>query len=157
MNFNLTLIAQAITFALFIWFCNRFVWPFITRAIDERQKKIIAGLADAETARVTLENAGIQADTSIREARERAALIVQQAEQRSTQMIEEAKGAAREEGAREKAAAQADIEQQLSSARDQLREQVAALAVAGAEKILQREVNAQVHADLLKQLREQLR
>ncbi len=157
MNFNLTLIAQAITFALFIWFCNRFVWPFITRAMDERQKKIVAGLADAETARVTLENAGKQADVSIREARERAAQIVQQAEQRSAQMIEDAKGAAREEGAREKAAARADIEQQMSSARDQLREQVAALAVAGAEKILQREVNPQVHADLLKQLREQLR
>jgi len=157
MNFNLTLIAQAVTFALFIWFCNRFVWPHITRMIDERQKKIVAGLADAETARVTLENAGKQADVSIREARERAAHIVQQAEQRSAQMIEEAKSAAREEGAREKATAQADIEQQMSTAKDQLREQVAALAVAGAEKILQREVNAQVHSDLLKQLREQLR
>lgn len=157
MDFNLTLIAQAVTFALFIWISYRYVWPMVTRKMDERQAKIIAGLADAETARVTLENAGKQADMSIREARERAAQIVQQAEQRSAQMIEDAKGAAREEGAREKAAAQADIEQQMSSARDQLREQVAALAVAGAEKILQREVNAQVHTDLLKQLREQLR
>lgn len=157
MNFNLTLIAQAVTFALFIWFCVKFVWPPITRAIDERQKKIIAGLADAEQARVALENASKQADTSVSEARQRSSQIVLQAEQRATQMIEEAKGAARAEGAREKAAAQADMDQQVASARDQLREQVAALAVAGAEKILQREVNAQVHSDLLKQLREQLR
>jgi F-type H+-transporting ATPase subunit b len=157
MNFNLTLIAQAITFALFIWFCNRYVWPFITRVIDERQKKIIAGLADAEQARVTLENASKQADVSVREARERSSQIILQAEQRAAQMIEEAKSTARAEGAREKAVAQADIEQQMTSAKDQLREQVALLAVAGAEKILQREVNAQAHSDLLKQLREQLR
>jgi F-type H+-transporting ATPase subunit b len=157
MNFNLTLIAQAVTFALFIWFCVKFVWPPITRAIDQRQKKIIAGLADAEQARVTLENAGKQADMSVREARERASQIILQAEQRSAQMIEEAKGAARAEGAREKAAAQAEIEQQVSNAKSQLREQVAQLAVAGAERILEREVNAQVHSDLLKQLREQLR
>jgi len=157
MNLNFTLIAQALTFALFIWFCVKFIWPPITRAIDERQKKIIAGLADAEQARVTLENAGKQADTSVREARERASQIILQAEQRSVQMIEEAKSTARAEGAREKAVAQADIEQQMTSAKDQLREQVALLAVAGAEKILQREVNAQAHSDLLKQLREQLR
>lgn len=157
MDLNFTMIAQAITFALFIWFCTRFIWPPLTRAIDERQKKIIAGLADAETARVTLENAGKQADISVKEARERSSQIVLQAEQRAAQMVEEAKSAARTEGAREKALAQADIEQQISSAKDQLREQVALLAVAGAEKILQREVNAQVHSDLLKQLREQLR
>ena len=157
MNFNLTLIAQAITFALFIWFCVKFVWPPITRAIDERQKRITAGLADAETARVTLENASKQAELSVGEARQRSSQIILQAEQRASQMIEEAKSAARTEGAREKAAAQADIEQQMASAKDQLREQVALLAVAGAEKILQKEVNAQTHADLLKQLREQLR
>lgn len=157
MNFNLTLIAQAITFALFIWFCNRYVWPFITRAMDERQKKIIAGLADAEQARVTLENASKQAEVSISEARQRSSQIVLQAEQRAAQMIEDAKSTARAEGAREKAAAQAEIEQQMANARDVLREQVAVLAVAGAEKILQREVNAQAHSDLLKQLREQLR
>ncbi len=157
MEINFTLFAQALTFALFIWFCVKFVWPPITRAIDERQKKIIAGLADAEQARVTLENASKQADVSVGEARQRSSQIILQAEQRAAQMIEEAKSAARTEGAREKAAAQADIEQQMASAKDQLREQVALLAVAGAEKILQKEVNAQAHADLLKQLREQLR
>lgn len=157
MNFNLTLIAQAVTFALFIWFCVKFVWPPITRAIEERQKKIIAGLADAEQARVTLENASKQANVSVDEARQRSSQIILQAEQRAAQMIEEAKNAARTEGAREKAAAQADIEQQMANAKGQLREQVAALAVAGAEKILQKEVNPQTHADLLKQLREQLR
>ena len=120
-------------------------------------EKIIAGLADAEKARVTLENASRQADASVGEARQRSSQIILQAEQRAAQMIEEAKSTARAEGAREKAAAQADIEQQMASAKDQLREQVALLAVAGAEKILQREVNAQAHAELLKQLREQLR
>ncbi|MDQ3189533.1 MAG: F0F1 ATP synthase subunit B, partial [Pseudomonadota bacterium] len=92
MNINLTLIAQAITFALFIWFCVKFIWPPITRAIDERQKKIIAGLADAEKARVTLENASKQADVSVGEARQRSSQIILQAEQRASQMVEEAKG-----------------------------------------------------------------
>ncbi len=151
------MIAQAVTFALFIWFCVKFVWPPITRAIDERQKKIIAGLADAEQARVTLENASRQAEMSVGEARQRSSQIILQAEQRASQMIEDAKSTARAEGAREKAAAQAEIEQQMGNAKDQLREQVALLAVAGAEKILQKEVNAQAHAELLKQLREQLR
>jgi F-type H+-transporting ATPase subunit b len=157
MNFNLTLIAQAVTFFLFIVISYRYVWPMVTRKMDERQAKIIAGLADAEKARVTLESASKQAEMSVGEARQRASQIILQAEQRAAQMIEEAKSAARTEGAREKAAAQADIEQQMASAKDQLREQVALLAVAGAEKILQKEVDAQAHSALLKQLREQLR
>jgi F-type H+-transporting ATPase subunit b len=157
MNINLTLFAQAIMFALFIWICVKWVWPLLAKPMDERQKRIIAGLADAEQARVTLENASKQAEMSVGEARQRSSQIILQAEQRAAQMIEEAKSAARAEGAREKAVAQADIEQQMTSAKDQLREQVALLAVAGAEKILQREVNAQAHSDLLKQLREQLR
>jgi F-type H+-transporting ATPase subunit b len=157
MDFNLTLLAQAVTFALFIWISYRYVWPMVTEKMEERQKKIIAGLADAEQARVTLESASKQAEASVGEARQRASQIILQAEQRAAQMVEDAKSTARAEGAREKAVAQADIEQQMTSAKDQLREQVALLAVAGAEKILQREVNAQAHSDLLKQLREQLR
>ena len=157
MDFNLTLIAQTVTFVVFIWISYRYVWPMITEKMDERQKKIVAGLADAEQARVTLENASRQADLSVGEARQRSSQIILQAEQRAAQMIEEAKNEARTEGAREKAAAQAEIEQQMASAKDQLREQVAVLAVAGAEKILQKEVDAQAHSALLKQLREQLR
>ncbi len=157
MNINLTLFAQAVTFALFIWFCVRFIWPPITRAIDERQKKIVAGLADSERAREALEQASHRADAAMKDARERAAQIIVQAESRAAQMVEAAKSAAREEGAREKAVAQAEIDQQITRAKDTLREQVAALAVAGAEKILRREVNAQAHADLLSQLRQQLR
>ena len=157
MDFNLTLIAQTVTFVVFIWISYRYVWPMITKKMDERQKKIVAGLADAEQARVTLENASRQADLSVGEARQRSSQIILQAEQRAAQMLEEAKNAARTEGAREKAAAQAEIEQQMASAKDQLREQVALLAVAGAEKILQKEVDAQAHSALLKQLREQLR
>lgn len=157
MNINLTLFAQAIMFVLFIWICVKWVWPILAEPLEQRQKKIIAGLADAEKARVTLENASKQADVSVGEARQRSSQIILQAEQRAAQMIEEAKTAARTEGAREKAAAQAEIEQQMASTKDQLREQVAELAVAGAEKILQKEVDAQAHSALLKQLREQLR
>ena len=133
------------------------MWPLITRAMDERQKKIIAGLADAEQARVTLENASKQADVSVGEARQRSSQIILQAEQRAAQMIEEAKSAARTEGAREKAAAQAESSSRWRAQRISCANKSPCWRSPGAEKILQKEVNAQAHADLLKQLREQLR
>src|SRR3990170_2371103 len=150
MNINLTLFAQAITFAAFIWFTARFVWPPLMRAIETRQKQIADGLAAGEKGRQELELAGRRASEDIAKARARAAEIVAQAENRASQMIGEAKNAAREEGNREKAAAKAEIEQEVSRAREALRTQVAVLAVAGAEKILRREVDARVHADLLR-------
>ena len=156
MNFNLTLIAQALAFALFIWFTVKFIWPPLTRAIEKRQKTIADGLAAAEQGRKSLEVSTRQADEEIRGARERAAEIVSQAEKRVTQMIEEAKTTAKEEGNREKAAAKAEIAQELSRAREQLRDHVASLAVAGAEKILRREVDAKAHAALLDAIRQQL-
>jgi F-type H+-transporting ATPase subunit b len=156
MNINLTLIAQAISFALFILFTVKFVWPPLMKAIEDRQKQIADGLAAGERGKQQLEASGKRADEEIGKARERAAEIVAHAEQRATQMIEVAKGAAKEEGNREKAAAKAEIEQEASRAREALREQVAALVVSGAEKILQREVNAQAHADLLTQLKQEL-
>jgi F-type H+-transporting ATPase subunit b len=157
MNINLTLISQAIAFFIFVWFTAKFVWPPLTRAIETRQKTIADGLAAADKGRQALEVSSKQADQSLKEARQRAADIIAAAEKRVAQMIEEAKSAAREEGNREKAAAQSEIEQQISRAKEQLREQVANLAVTGAEKILRREVNAQAHADLLSQLRQEIR
>jgi len=156
MSFNLTLIAQAVAFALFIWFTVKFVWPPMLRAIEARQKQIADGLAAAEQGKKSLEVSSKQAEQAIQEARRRAAEIVAQAEKRGSQVVEEAKTAAKAEGDREKAAAKADIQQEAQRAREQLREQVAALAVAGAEKILRREVDAKAHADLLEGIKKQL-
>ena len=156
MNLNLSMIAQAITFAAFIWFTVKFVWPPMLRAIEARQKTIADGLAAAEQGKRSLETSSKQADEEIRRARERAAEIIAQAEKRTTQMIEEAKNAAKEEGNREKAAAKAEIEQEVTRAREQLRDRVASLAVAGAEKILRREVDAKAHGELLETIKRQL-
>src|SRR3954470_8153686 len=156
MNINLTLFAQAVTFALFIAFTVKFIWPFMLRAIETRQKTIADGLAAAEQGRKALETSTRQADEEIKRARERAAEIIGQAEKRTAQMIEEAKSAAKEEGNREKAAAKAEIAQEVTRAREQLRDRVASLAVAGAEKILRREVDAKAHGDLLDSIRKQL-
>lgn len=156
MSFNLTLIAQAVAFALFIWFTVKFVWPPLLRAIEARQKQIADGLAAGEQGKKSLEVSAKQADQAIQEARTRAAEIIAQAEKRDAQMVEAAKVAAKAEGDREKAAAKADIQQEAQRAREQLREQVAALAVAGAEKILRREVDAKAHAELLDGIKKQL-
>jgi F-type H+-transporting ATPase subunit b len=156
MNFNLTLITQALVFAAFIWFTVKFVWPPLLRAIETRQKTIADGLAAAEQGRKALEVSTKQADESISQARSRAAEVLAQAERRAAQMIEEARNAAKEEGSREKAAAKAEIEQQVTRAREQLRDQVASLAVAGAEKILRREVDARAHGELLDSIKKQL-
>ena len=156
MNITLTLIAQALVFAAFIWFTTKFVWPYMLRAIETRQRTVADGLAAAEQGKKSLEVSAKQADEAIKEARGRAADIIGQAEKRVTQMIEEAKTTAKEEGNREKAAAEAEIAQELSRAREQLRDHVASLAVAGAEKILRREVDAKAHAALLDAIRQQL-
>jgi len=156
MNINFTLFAQALVFTAFIWFTVKFVWPPLLRAIEARQKQIADGLAAGERGKKSLEVSSKQAEQTIQEARARAAEIIVQAEKRDAQMIEEAKAAAKAEGDREKAAAKADIQQEASRAREQLREQVAALAVAGAEKILRREVDAKAHAELLEGIKKQL-
>jgi F-type H+-transporting ATPase subunit b len=156
MNINFTLFAQAIVFTAFIWFTIKFVWPPLLRAIEARQKQIADGLAAGEQGRKSLEVSSRQAEQAIQEARARAAEIVTQAEKRGSQVVEEAKATAKAEGDREKAAAKADIQQEAQRAREQLREQVAALAVAGAEKILRREVDARAHAELLDGIKKQL-
>jgi F-type H+-transporting ATPase subunit b len=156
MSFNLTLIAQMLAFLAFIGFTAKFVWPPLMRAIAARQKQIADGLAAAEQGKRALELSTKQADESISQARSRAAEVLAQAEKRAAQMVEEARNAAKEEGNREKVAAKAEIEQQVTRAREQLRDQVASLAVAGAEKILRREVDAKAHGDLLDSIKRQL-
>ena len=156
MNINLTLFAQAVVFAAFIWFTMKLIWPHMLRAIEQRQKTVAEGLAAAEQGRQSLETSRRQAEQAVMDARGRSAEIIAQAEKRASQLIEEAKNAAKAESDREKTAAKADIQQEVSRAREQLREQVAALAVAGAEKILRREVDARAHADLLDGIKKQL-
>jgi F-type H+-transporting ATPase subunit b len=156
MNMNLTLFAQAATFALFIWFTVKFVWPPLLRAIETRQKTIADGLAEAERGRSSLADAQKQTEQILREARNRAQEIVAAAEKSAGQRIEESKSQAKTEGERIVAAANAQIQQEVQAARQQLREQVAQLAIAGAEKILRREVDAKAHADMLQQLKAQI-
>ncbi len=156
MNLNFTLIAQAVAFLLFIGFTAKFIWPPLLRAIETRQKHIADGLAEAERGRSSLADAQKQTDVLLRDARTRAQEIMAQAERASTQRIEEAKAQAKTESDRIIASAHAQIEQEVQSAKQQLRGQVAALAVSGAEKILQREVDAKAHAAMLDQLKAQL-
>jgi F-type H+-transporting ATPase subunit b len=156
MNLTFTLFAQAFVFIAFVLFTKRFIWPYMLRAIEARQKTIADGLAAAEQGRRSLETSTRQAEDAISQARGRAAEILAQAEKRAAQLVDEARAAAKEEGNREKAAAKAEIEQEATRAREQLRDQVASLAVAGAEKILRREVDAKAHADLLESIKRQL-
>lgn len=156
MNLNFTMGAQIIAFALFIWFCVKFIWPPLLRAIETRQKTIADGLAEAERGRSSLADAQKQTDVILKEARVRAQEIVVSAEKSANQRVEESKSLAKTEGERLLAAAKAQIEQEVQSAKQVLREQVASLAVSGAEKILRREVDARAHADMLNQLKAQL-
>jgi F-type H+-transporting ATPase subunit b len=156
MNINATLIAQAIMFALFVWFCMRFVWPPIVGALEARKKQIADGLAAADRGKHELELAAKRASESLHDAKMKASEIIAQAEKRSAQIVDEAKSAAKAEGDRMIAAAKAEMEQEVFRAREQLRGQVAALVVAGAEKVLRREVNAQAHADLLEAVKNEL-
>ncbi len=149
MNINATLLGQAITFAVLIWFTVKFVWPPLLAAIEERRQTIADGLASADRGKHDLELAAKRAADAIREAKEKAADIVAQAEKRGQQLVEEAKQAAQAEGERQLVAAKAEIEQEAVKVREALRQRVADLAVAGAEKILRREVDAKAHASLL--------
>lgn len=156
MDFNLTMIAQALSFALFIWIAVIWIWPMILVKIETRQKLIADGLAEAERGRSSLADAQKQTESLLKDARSRAHDIVTQAERAANQRVEESKAQAKVEGDRIVAAAKAQIDQEVQSARQQLREQVAALAVTGAEKILRREVDAKAHAQMLDQLKAQI-
>lgn len=156
MNINLTLFAQAIVIIAFIWFTKRFIWSWLMEKIEERQKLIADGLAAGERGKADLANAEKAAAEEVHKARDRATEILSQAEKRAAQIVDEAKVNAKVEGDRLVAGAKAEISQEVFRAKESLRQQVADLAVAGAAKILRREVNASVHADLLNQLKQEL-
>jgi len=155
-NINATLFVQAIVFAILVWFTMKFVWPPITKALDERAQKIADGLAAADKAKAELANANKRVEAELATSRNETATRLADAERRAQTIVEEAKARAVEEGNRIIAAAKAEAEQQSVKARDALREQVAALAVKGAEQILRKEVDAGVHADLLYRLKTEL-
>ena len=156
MNINLTLFAQAMAFAIFIWFTVKFVWPPLMRAVENRQKTIADGLAAGERGRQELELASHRSADVIREAKQRATDIIAQAEKRAAEIVDEAKVSAKEEGGRILTGAKAEVEQEVFRAREALRQQVADLALAGAAKILRREVDAKKHPDLLASIKTEL-
>jgi F-type H+-transporting ATPase subunit b len=156
MNINFTLISQAMAFAIFIWFTVRFVWPPLMRAIENRQKTIAEGLAAGERGKRELELASQRSGDVVREAKQRASDIITQAEKRAAEIVDEAKVAAREEGGRILVGAKAEVEQEVFRAKEVLRQQVADLALAGAAKILRREVDEKAHAELLASLKAEL-
>ncbi|MFT6429511.1 MAG: F-type H+-transporting ATPase subunit b [Halopseudomonas sp.] len=156
MNINLTLFGQTIAFAIFVWFTMKYVWPPITQAMHERQKKIAEGLDAAGRAQRDLDLAQEKASQTLRETKEQATQIIEQANKSANLIIEEAKGQARSEGERLITAAKAEIEQEVNRAKDELRVQVAVLAVQGAEQILGSEVDAKVHSELVNKLAAQL-
>ena len=156
MNINLTLIAQLISFAVFVLFTMKFVWPPIVKALEERKAKIADGLAAAERGQHEQELAEKKAAERLHEAKQQAAEIIAKAEKRGSEIVEEAKNDARTEGDRLVTAARSEIEQETNKAREVLREKVAELAVAGAEKILRKEIDAAKHQDIVTALAKQI-
>jgi len=151
-DINATLIGQAIWFAIFIWFTMKFVWPPLQKAMQNRQKQIAEGLAAAERGKSELELAAKRSADILREAKQKAQDIIGQGEKRAAHIVEEAKETAKEEGAKLVAGAKAEIDREVSQAKEALRAQVAVLAISGASKILQREVDPKAHAQLLQSL-----
>ena len=156
MNINATLFAQAIVFAILVWFTMKFVWPPIAKALDERALKISDGLAASEKAKLELAVANKRVEEELGKSRNESAVRLADAERRAQTMLEEAKAKATDEAAKIIAAAQQEAGQQLAKAREALREDVANLAVKGAEQILRREVNASVHSELIGRLKTEL-
>ncbi len=152
MNINATLIGQTIMFALFVWFCMKFVWPPIMAALDARNKRIADGLAAAERGKNDLALAAKRSTELLREAKEKVAELIALGDKRAGEIVEEAKAQAKIEGERIVTAAKAEIEQEVFRAKEQLRTQVSAIALAGASKILGREIDAKAHNDLLDKL-----
>ena len=152
MNFNATLIGQMITFVVFVWFCMKYIWPPLMAALEERNARISEGLAAAQRGQQDLADAQTKVGESLNEAKQQAQEIINQAQKRANEIVDEAKDAAREEADKIKAAATADIDQQINSAREHLRKEVSTIALAGAEQILKREVDAKAHAVVLDEL-----
>ena len=152
MNINATLILQSIAMMIFVWFCMKFLWPPLLKAMDERRERIAEGLAASDRAERELESAKVTVEQQIREARDKAGEIVEQASQRHSQILDQAREDAVSERNRQVSAAEADIAQAANQAREELRSSVASLAVLGASKILEKEVDANAHRELIDKL-----
>jgi F-type H+-transporting ATPase subunit b len=152
MNINATLLGQMLVFGILIWFSWKFIWPPLIKAVEDRQKRIAEGLAAAERGQTELQSAHGEAQTIVNAAREQAKKIVDQAHKREVQIVEEARTTAVEEGKRIVENSRQDAQQEKARARDELRRDVAVLAVAGASRLLQREIDPKAHADLIEQL-----
>ena len=156
MEIGLSLVAQAFAFAVLIAVTVKFIWPPLLKAIETRQKEIADGLAAASEGRSALEVAAKKSEITLNEAKQKASEIIGQAEKRATQIVEEAKGNAKVEGERILTGAKAEIDQEVNRAKEGLRAQVSSLAVAGAEKILRKEIDAKTHSDMLSKLAAEL-
>ncbi|KTC64859.1 H+-transporting ATP synthase chain b (plasmid) [Legionella adelaidensis] len=156
MDINFTLVIQMLVFAAFVWFTMKFVWPPLTKALEERQDKIADGLAAAERGRRELDLAQHRIKDELKQAKVQAAEIVEKATRRAAQIVEEAKNEARHEAQQLAKMAQEQISQEVNRAKDNLRKQVATLAVAGAEKILMREIDQKANSQLLDSLIEEI-
>ncbi|MCM2226017.1 F0F1 ATP synthase subunit B [Klebsiella pneumoniae] len=154
MNMNATILGQAIAFVIFVWFCMKYVWPPLMAAIEKRQKEISDGLASAERAKKDLDLAQANATDQLKKAKAEAQVIIEQANKRRSQILDEAKAKAEAEQERTKivAQAQAEIDAERKRAREELRKQVAILAVAGAEKIIERSVDEAANSDIVDKL-----
>ena len=152
MEIGMTLLGQALSFAILIWFTMKFIWPPLTKAMDDRAQRIAEGLSAADRAKAELKDANVRVDEEIKKARVQASEIIDKAQQQANQILDKAKADALLEAARQKAIAQTEIEGMVGKARETLRGQVAALAVQGAQKIIQREINPDAHKVLLDQL-----
>ena len=156
MNFNFTLVGQLLAFILFVWFCMKYVWPPMLKILEEREKEIADGLNAASEGRRELEEANVRKEEILGEAKKEAADLVSQASQRANQLVEEAKTNAQEEAEKVKVSALNDIEQSAKRAREELRSEVATLAVAGAEKILNSEIDEKKNSELIDELTKEL-
>ena len=156
MNFNYTLIGQLLAFILFVWFCMKYIWPPMMKALEDREKEISEGLDAASRGRRELEEAKTEKVEILKEAKNEAAELVNQANQRANQLVEDAKNIAQEEAERIKITAQSDLEQSTKRAKEELRSEVAALAVSGAERILKSEIDQKKNSDLLDEIAREL-
>lgn len=156
MDINMTLLGQTIAMIVFVWFCMKFIWPPLLEAIEERQEKIAEGLAAADKGQESLEKAKAEADSIVDDARKQATSILDQANARANEIVADGKADGVKERERQLAAAKAEIEQETNRAREELRGQVSAIAVASAEKILDREIDGKQHEDILGKLAAEL-
>jgi len=156
MNINLTLIGQSITFFVFVWFCMKYIWPPLMKALNDRKKLIADGLAAAERGQHEQKLAQDRAVETLRDSKSQAGEVINQAQKRAGEIIEEAKGDSRDEAERILIAARAEIDQEVNRAREELRKQVASLALIGAGKVLEREIDEAAHSKLLDDLASQI-